>query len=264
MRFLQQRRKVLSLVGIVAVIIVPGCMSFSRMWTSRTPLLCRSTNRECSTRPRFPTTESLQFNHQQPSIETNPLSTTCLNMYNLPGGGGGRGGGNGVGNIVTGAVTIVLVVAFFASPLGGLVLGLFNSFLVLLFVLPLFASVGFRIWQSLNTITGSCPNCGSPVTVLKTNQDGMASPTLCFNCGAILQANIDNTGIDNVSGRISLDDSSSSPMGRNPFFDVITTERITTTTTATTTANQDGKERKRRETTIIDVEVEDDEDKPFQ
>jgi hypothetical protein len=181
-------------------------------------------------------------------------------MYKLPGGGRGRGTGSGLGDIVTGAATIVFIVAFFASPLGGMVLGLFNSFLVLLFVLPLVASVGFRIWQSLNTVTGTCPNCGAPATVLKTNQDGIASPTLCFNCGAILQSNIDNTGIDNVSGRISLDDASSSPMGGNPFFDVFT-ERITT---PTTTTNQDGKERKRRETTIIDVDVEDDEDKPFQ
>jgi hypothetical protein len=256
---------VLSLVEIVAVIMVPGCMSFSTsMWTLRTPSLCHSANLDPNRRPLFPTTESLQFIHQQLLIETKPSSTTCLNMYNLPGGGGGggRGSGNGVRDIVTGAVTIVLVVAFFASPLGGLVLGLFNSFLVLLFVLPLVASVGFRIWQSLNTITGTCPNCGAPATVLKTNRDGIASPTLCFNCGAILQSNIDNTGIDNVSGRISLDDSSSSPMGRNPFFDVLTTERVTTT--STTITSQDGKESKRRETTIIDVEVEDDEDKPFQ
>jgi hypothetical protein len=250
------------MVGIAVIIMVPGGLSFSRTWTLRTPSgLSTIAYREPNTKPLFPTTKSPQFNHQQPLIE-NALSstTTCLNMYNLPGGGGR---GNGVGDIVTGAATIVLIVAFFASPLGGLVLGLLNSFLVLLFVLPLVASVGFRIWQSWNTITGMCPNCGAPATVLKTNQDGIATPSLCFNCGAILQSNIDNTGIDNVSGRISLDDSSSSPMGGNPFFDVFTTERITTTTTATT-MNQDGKERKRRETTIIDVDVEDDEEKPFQ
>lgn len=188
------------------------------------------------------------------------ISNTRLNMYNLPGGGGGRGRGNGVGDIVAGAATIILIVAFFASPLGGLVLGLFNSFLVLLFVLPLVASVGFRIWQSFNTITGTCPSCGAPVTVLKASKDGIASPTLCFNCGAILQANVDNTGIDNVSGRTNLNDLSTSRMGGNPFFDVFTTERIATTTTTTT--RTDGKERKRRESTIIDVDVEDDE--PFQ
>jgi hypothetical protein len=179
-------------------------------------------------------------------------------MYNLPPSGGG--GGNNVGDIVKGAVSIVLVVAFFASPLGGLVLGLFNSFLVLLFLLPIAASVGFQIWQSLNTISGTCPNCGAPATVLKADKDGLPSPSLCFNCGAVLQANYDNSGIDNVSGRTSID--GLSPMGGagNSIFDVFTSTTTTTTASAAPTQNRD---RKRRETTIIDVDIEDD-DRPFQ
>jgi hypothetical protein len=255
--FLQQQRKTLLLVGI-ALIIVPGGSSFSTMWNWRSPPLCSSAYRESKTKPLFHINRSPHFDHQRSLIESMTSSTFRLNMYNLP-GGGGRGKGNGVVDIMTGAATIVLIVTFLASPLGGVVLGLFNSFLVLLFVLPLVASVGFRVWQSLNTISGTCPNCGSPATVLKTNKDGIATPTLCFSCGAILQSNIDNSGIDNVSGRISLDDSSSGSIGGNPFFDVFT-DRISTATIT----NQDGKERKRRETTIIDVDVEEDEDKPFQ
>jgi hypothetical protein len=183
-------------------------------------------------------------------------SATRLEMYNLPGGGGG-GRDNGVGGIVKGAFTIALIVAFFASPL---VLGLFNSLLVLLFVLPLVASVGFQAWQTFNTVTGTCPNCGAPATVLKASKNEIPTPSLCFNCGAVLQANSDNTGIDNVSGRTNFGDLSTTPMGGNPFFDAFTTERVVTTTT--TTEKSGGKERKRRETTIIDVDVE--EDEPFQ
>mmetsp|Transcript_6932 Transcript_6932/g.12665 ORF Transcript_6932/g.12665 Transcript_6932/m.12665 type:complete len:264 (+) Transcript_6932:65-856(+) len=182
-----------------------------------------------------------------------------LFMYNLPPSGGG-GGGNNIGGIVRGAVAIALIIAFFASPLGGLFLGLVNSFFIFLFIFPLVASVGYQIWQSLNTISGTCPNCGAPATVLKTNNDGFASPSLCLNCGAVLQANRDNTGIDNISGKNAIDDLSSQPMGGNSLFDIFTT---TTTTTSSTSTGSDGRSKRRRETTIIDVDVEDD-DKPFQ
>ena len=59
---------------------------------------------------------------------------TNLSMYNLPPGGGG--GKNDIADIAKGVATLLLTIGFFISPLGGLVLGLFNSFLVLLFVLP--------------------------------------------------------------------------------------------------------------------------------
>jgi hypothetical protein len=265
------------LLGIVAVgLIVPSAYAFSstkrnlRVSTESSGRLDRQSNSlfNIFTASRWEPhsfQKSLRFIPHTPATIYESSSTSCLYMYNLPPSGGG-GGGNDVGEVVRGAVTIALIVAFFVSPLGGLILGLFNSFLVLLFVLPLIASVGFQIWQSLNTISGACPNCGAPVTVLKTNNDGLSSPSLCFNCGAVLQANYDNTGIDNISGRTSLDDLSiPSPMGGgNSIFDVFTTERATTTTTTKTVSNTGGKEKRRRETTIIDVDVEDLDETPFQ
>jgi hypothetical protein len=165
---------------------------------------------------------------------------------------------------VKGVFAIVLVVAFFASPLGVLVLGLFNSFLVLLFVLPLIASVGFNIWQNLVTIKSTCPSCGAPVIVLKRNKDtDIANPTLCFNCGAVLQANYDNSGVENISGKTGIDDLSTAPLSTNSIFDMFTTERVTTTT-ATATKKDDTRRKLRRETTVIDVEAEDEDDLPFQ
>jgi predicted RNA-binding Zn-ribbon protein involved in translation (DUF1610 family) len=193
-------------------------------------------------------------------------ANTRLYMYNLPPSGGGGGGkGNEIGEIVKGAISIFLVVAFLASPLGALVFGLFNSFLVLLFVLPLVATVGFQIWQSINTVSGACPNCGAPVTVMKTSKDGESTPSLCFNCGAVLQSNYDNTAIENISGRRTIDDISSEMGGGSSIFDLFSSStRTTTATTTTTTTNPlDGKDRKRREGTIIDVDVLD-EEQPFQ
>lgn len=187
-------------------------------------------------------------------------SDTCLYMYNLPPSGGG-GGGNQIGNIVKGIFSIILVVAFLASPLGAIVFGLFNSFLALLFLLPLVATVGFQIWQSINTISGPCPNCGAPVTIMKTNKEGESTPTLCLNCGAILQANYDNTGIENISGRRTIDDLSSEMGEGISIFDIFSTS--TRTAEKTTTNTFDGKDRNRRERTIIDVDVLD-EEQPFQ
>ncbi|KAG7369174.1 hypothetical protein IV203_031917 [Nitzschia inconspicua] len=257
------RRILLSLLSF-AVLDRPLVAAFSPSATRalRTQSPSSSVDRASQRHSFLPIQRVRKLNFQSQTFQESPFSSTRLNMYNLPGGGGGPQN-NGVGDIVRGAVTIAFIVAFFASPLGGLVLGLFNSFLVLLFILPVVASVGFRVWQSLNTITQPCPSCGAPATVLKASKDGVPTPTLCFNCGAVLQANIDNTGIDNISGRTSLDGLSTTPMGGNPFFDVFTTERVTTTT-ATKTTTSDAKEKKRRETTIIDVDVEDDDDIPFQ
>lgn len=184
-------------------------------------------------------------------------STTCMAMYKLPPSGGG--GGNQFGDIVRGAFTIFLVLAFFTSPLGAIVFSLFNSFLVLILVLPLIATVGFRVWQSLNTISGACPNCGAPATVLKTSKDGLPNPSLCFNCGAVLQANYDNTAIENVLGRKNIDDLSTGLGGASSFFDVFSSVAATTSSTATS----EGKDKRRREGTVIDVDVED-EEIPFQ
>jgi len=201
-------------------------------------------------------------------------SSSRLSMYNLPPSGGG-GGKNDIADIAKGAFSIFLIIAFFVSPLGGLVLGIFNSFLILLIGLPLIATVGFQVWQKINTVSGSCPNCGTQATVMKQKRANNVADTtipqqsLCINCGALLQANADNTEINNVSGRTSIDDLSSERDGVS-LFDILsngaggrtaTTSQSTTATTETSARSKTSS--KPKEMDIIDVDVEVD-DKPFQ
>lgn len=198
--------------------------------------------------------------------DRNFASKTRLFMYNLP---PGNNNNNGPGDILKGALGLVLVIGFFASPLGGLVLGLFNSFLVLSLVLPAIGTLVFQGWQYFNTISGTCPNCGAPARVLKTNKEGEASPSLCFNCGAVLQANYENTAIDNVTGRKSvMDDNFGSPSGGS-IFDIFGGEpsSYTSTTTTTTTIYEEETPSSKKKSNIkkdmiIDAEIED--DLPFQ
>jgi hypothetical protein len=235
-------------------------------------------------------------------INNGAESQIRLSMYNLPPSPGGGGGKDDIVNIAKGASSIALVVGFFISPLGGLVLGLLNSFLVLIFVLPLIATVGFQVWQKVNTISGVCPNCGSPATVIKqksSNNDvdtAIPQQTMCFNCGAVLQANSDNTEINNVSGRKNIDDLSSEGARGTSLFDILSgaydrsggdasggvggdtiaskstattveTSKSTATTVETTStraSSSSGQTRKiSKPMDVIDVDIED-EDKPFQ
>jgi hypothetical protein len=234
-------------------------------------------------------------------INNGAESQIRLSMYNLPPSPGGGGGKDDIANIAKGVFSIALVVGFFISPLGGLVLGLFNSFLVLIFVLPLIATVGFQVWQKVNTISGVCPNCGSPATVLKqktsNNDVDTANPqqSICINCGALLQANNDNTEINNVSGRTNIDDLSSQGAGGTSLIDILSgaydrsggdsggiggdktaskstattvetskTTATTVETTSTRASSSSGQTRKiSKPMDVIDVDIED-EDKPFQ
>lgn len=236
-------------------------------------------------------------------INNGSESQIRLSMYNLPPSGGG-GGKDDIANIAKGAFSIALIVGFFISPLGGLVLGLLNSFLVLIFVLPLVATVGFQVWQKVNTISGVCPNCDAPATVLKqkrsnSNDVDTAIPqqSICFNCGAVLQSNSENTEINNVSGRTNIDDLSSEGAGGTSLFDILSgmggdrsggggsggiggdttasksrattveTSKSTATTVETTStraSSSSGPARKiSKPMDIIDADIEE-EDKPFQ
>lgn len=197
-------------------------------------------------------------------------SRTGLSMYNLPPGGGG--GKNEIADIAKGAFSILLTIAFFLSPLGRIVLGLFNSFLVLLIVLPLVGTVAFQVWQKLNTVQAPCPVCGVTTTVIKSNDDlnvietNLTSQSICFSCGAVLQANEDNTGINNVSGRKTIDDLNK-PMGpRSSIFDILTTNEWpsgTSTTTENSFSNINKESVGIDKNAAIDVDVLD-EEKPFQ
>lgn len=180
-------------------------------------------------------------------------------MYNLPPGKND----SDLSDLAKLAGTLVLVVAFFVSPLGGIVLGIFNSFLLLTILLPIMGGIGITVWQYFNTMTGNCPSCGAPVRVLKA-KDGIAEPSICFSCGSILQANYDNSGIDNITGRNTINDISNSPFGGS-LFDIFgggAPTSVTTTTTSSTVVKDDKggqKSKIRRESTIIDVEVDNDE-----
>lgn len=194
-------------------------------------------------------------------------------MYNLP---PGKNNNNGLGDILKGAAGILLVAAFFTSPVGGFIFGIFNSVLLLTILLPALATIGFRAWQYFNTISGSCPSCGAPATVLKTSKDGEATPTQCFNCGAILQANYENTAIDNITGKNSVMDSGFGSQGASIFdlFGVAPPDYSTTSSTTSTTIFEDepptrgpkkDKKKGRDDMIIIDAEIEEDDDeKPFQ
>ena len=171
-------------------------------------------------------------------------------MYNLP--PGRNNNNNGLGEILVGILTIVGVIAFFASPLGALVFAFFNSILVLSFTIPIVLFVAFQAWQFFNTVQGPCPSCGTPVRVLKDS-----SPGLCFNCGSIVQANGNGRDIDFASDTDVLMDemTDDSFLGGGGFFD---NGFRRTTITETTTTTKENKDKFRRERTIIDVDVEDD------
>jgi hypothetical protein len=211
---------------------------------------------------------------QQPS--TARTQTSLYMSYNLPPGNGGSK--NDLGDIGKSVLGLALVVGFFVSPLGGLFFGLLNSFLFLAFLTPVVGIVGFQVWRYLNMLSAPCPNCGSPANVFKSKENQEDAPSICFNCGAILQASYDNKEILNVSGKNSVTDDSGgagNPFGGSSIFDLFGvgpgvtgsptgTETTTPSTTATTIVEErKEKTKSRRESTIIDVEVED-EDKPFQ
>jgi hypothetical protein len=200
-------------------------------------------------------------------------SDTRLFMYNLP---PGKDNNNGLGDILKGAGGLLLVAAFFASPLGGLVFGIFNSFLLLAILLPTVATLGFQAWQYFSTIGGTCPSCEAPARVIKTDSDGEAFPTICVNCGAVLQANYDNTAIDNITGKNSIMDDN---FGSQPasIYDLFggapggyTTSTSTTSTTTGIYEDESPRSQKkvrnvRNDMNIIDAEIEDDgDDEPFQ
>jgi hypothetical protein len=272
---------VVTLLGPTFLGVSSNAFSISSVALKASHITCRGVV-SSSSFPSANTGNSLHRSFQKNRRSPSSSSTTNLSMYNLPPGGGGSGGGGGgkneIADIAKGAVTILLTVGFFISPLGGLVLGIFNSFLVLLFVLPVVATVGFQLWQKINTVQGSCPNCGAPATVMKSKDDtsvidnAPSAQVLCFNCGAILQANADNTGINNVSGRKTIDDLNAPGGGQPSIFEIFSdgaqTEPWSTTTTTTETTSSTSSKKKDGKggidkSAVIDVDILD-EDKPFQ
>lgn len=178
-------------------------------------------------------------------------ANTSLKMYNLPPPNDNR---NGLGAILTSILTLVLTVGFFMSPLGAFVLSIFNSLLLLAIATPIAVAVGFNIWEYFNTISGPCPNCGAPIKVYKQNENSLlASPSICLNCGSIVQASDDNKAISLTQQTRNTVANEDDLLGW-----LMGTQTTRTTTTTSTRVQQDEKGKKyRREQTIIDVDVED-------
>ena len=179
-------------------------------------------------------------------VSTTKPSPSALHVYKLPPSGGG--GNDGFKEILASVGTLALIVAFFASPLGGLFFALVNSFFVLSLVVPVFLWVVFQGWQFFNTVEGPCPQCGAPVRVLKET----GSPSICLNCGTFVQSTPDKSAVEfyreedqvivdeGYTGTI-WDSLLSGPMGAR---------------SAPTKSSQERESQFRREQTVIDVEIE--------
>ena len=156
---------------------------------------------------------------------------------------------------MTGAVTLLAIVAFFVSPLGGIFFAVLNSFFLVSLLTPFVLWLGFQVWQFFFTIEGPCPNCGAPLRVVKDS----SSPSFCLNCGTVVQATEDGTGVDfyyDEFDQVVVDDEQQeyTPSFLDNWFGGGTRN-------APTTTPEQRQSKYRRETTIIDVQVNDDDER---
>lgn len=179
---------------------------------------------------------STAFARHFPSRRTH--SVACFG-FNLP---PGKRNESGLSEILVGVASIVGLIAFFASPLGGLFFAAINSFLALLFIAPLVLILAFNTWQFFNTVEGNCPSCGAPIRVLK---DG--SPSICFSCGSVVQSNND--------GRIDFAPNVNQIQDEESIFSFF--DNSLSTTSSRQELKDSRKDQFRREQTVIDVDVED-------
>jgi hypothetical protein len=181
-------------------------------------------------------------------------------MYELPPSGGGGGGGkndDAMTQVLQGALTIGAIVLFFVSPLGSIFFAITNSLFLLALITPVILTVAFQVWQSLNTIEGTCPSCGAPKQRVFKDP---AAPGICFNCGSIIQASPDlksielSTPIQRGGGFVEMDQPGiGSPAS---IFDIFGEGLPSQQPTVDDVKAKESKFR--RERTIIDVEVKDD------
>jgi rRNA maturation protein Nop10 len=220
--------------------------------------------------------------NRAPSFLNNPLQnglttttsanrdTTALSMYNLPPGGGDSGGGgnkNELEGILGSLGAIAAVGLFFASPLGSIFFAITNSLFLLAILVPVVGIAGFQAWQYFYTLSGACPNCGAPVTVLKDSTT--EAPSFCFNCGSQLQASSDQKTIEFAKEPTIVDDGFSTT---GSIFDALFQQpssssmgsaggNTTPNRGASSSTPKDKESKYRRESTVIDavidVEVED-------
>jgi len=176
--------------------------------------------------------------------------------YSLPPGGGGKPDPkDAISSVITPILTIIGTVLFFLSPLGSIFFAITNSIVLLLFLLPFLATIGFQGWQYFYTIEAPCPSCNSPARVLKDDDTG---PNICLSCGSLLRVNLEKDGVELCNDPSDIYDDNSRV---SSFFDLFTGgvdndgglfqgDNVDTSTTATSKKDKD-----RREGTIIDVDV---------
>jgi hypothetical protein len=240
----------------------------------RTARLTTTTTTRMPTKHAFvtPTAPALLSPHALTSASTSSSSTSLQMGFQLPPGKEDKG----LDPIFTTVLSLVGVVAFFASPLGGIFFAITNSLFILALLVPVTAVVGFQAWQYFNTITAPCPNCGAPVQVVKWTELE-PSPTLCVNCGSVVQANAANDGIDfagqgpgtvgDSDGASLLDMLFGGGMNSNNGGGGGVQQRRPGDDASVSGGPKSTEQRYKREATIIDVDVEkndDDDNKPFQ
>ena len=166
-------------------------------------------------------------NKESHSFSTS-TSSSALSMFLPPGGDGDNNSNNSELKELTSTIlTFFGIVAFFVSPLGGIFFTLFNSFIAFLILAPIGLFMALNIWEYFNTITGVCPNCQAPIKVLKNE-----TPTICYNCGSIVQAKDGNVYLANPKNQNNMYGNGAenlSPMNRNMFSTIF--EEITTVLT---------------------------------
>jgi hypothetical protein len=241
-----------SALSSTSAFVTPGSNVHLKSISSQSQSNSQSTN-------KFFTNFHENVKFPQAQAQSSSSSTTSLQMgYNLPPGGSGGSGGPGdkIMEFITPVLTIGAVVLFFMSPLGGIFFAITNSLFILALITPIVIGVGFNVWQSLYTIEGACPNCGSPARVLK---DEEAGPNVCLACGQLIRATVDKDGIELCNNPNDIFDEKSRV---SSFFDIFTSDRSvyeeTTTTTTVVDAAQKRKDQTRREQTIIDIDVDKD------
>jgi hypothetical protein len=164
-----------------------------------------------------PTSSSQGSPSLVPRSQGQKVISTSIGMgYQLP-PSGPKGPMDQINAILPNLATGLLVVLFFASPLGGIFFAITNSIFVLALLTPFVLFGGFQLWSSLYTIEAPCPSCGAiPVRALKNGE-----PSMCLNCGAFSRANEKGDGLELCNNPNDIMGMGSGLGGASSLFDAL-------------------------------------------
>ena len=201
--------------------------------------------------PKCRTPNENQHNNPFISIPKHHLGTTLQMGYQLP--PSPKGPLDELKAILPTIGSGILIALFFASPLGSIFFGIFNSLFVLTLLTPLILYVGFQVWSALYTFEAPCPSCGQlPVRALKNGE-----PTVCLNCGAFSRVNEKGDGLELCNNPNDIMNG-----GEGSLFDALFGGGMSDdfgVVDSNISSNRPSEEERRkvkRQGTIIDVEVE--------